>query len=367
MARPRRVLVVDDEQTNRAMLEGMLEAFHHEAVLACDGEEALGKLDHNIDLVLLDVMMPGLNGYQVAQRIRADPDLCDIPIIMVTALTGKDDRLRAVEAGANDFIAKPVEMTELQVRTDSLLKMKAAQDEIKRHRLDLEQRVDERTQELQNAFDEIADAQRNTIEAHLDTIRRLVLAAEYKDEDTAAHIQRMSLYSVLLAERLGLPTDEVELLRHASPMHDVGKIGVPDYILLKPGRLTDGEMTIMRQHTLMGVRILQGSPSMLLQAGEVIALTHHEKWDGSGYPNGIAGEDIPRWGRICAVADVFDALTSDRVYRKAMPKEKALAIMRDGRGSHFEPMLVDLFFSQLDDMVEIQQTYQDGWNELHKL
>jgi len=367
MTGPRRVLVVDDEQTNLAMLEGMLEAFDHEAVLACDGEEALGKMDQSIDLVLLDVMMPGLNGYQVAQKIRADPKLCDIPIIMVTALTGKDDRLRAVEAGANDFIAKPVEMTELQVRTDSLLRMKAAQDEIKRHQAELEQRVEERTQELQSAFDEIADAQRNTTEAHLDTIRRLVLAAEYKDEDTAAHIQRMSLYSVVLAERLGLPTDEVELLKHASPMHDVGKIGVPDSILLKPGRLTDGEMTIMRQHTLMGARILRGSPSQLLRAGEVIALSHHEKWDGSGYPSGIAGEEIPRWGRICAVADVFDALTSDRVYRKAMPNEKAFAIMRDGRGSHFEPMLVDLFFSELDDVMAIKQTYQDGWNDLYKL
>ena len=291
----------------------------------------------------------------------------DIPIIMVTAMSGRDDRLKAVESGANDFIAKPVEMTELRVRAASLLRMKAAQDQVKRNRQELEDRVVERTAELQQAFDDLADAQHKTTEAHLDTIRRLVLAAEYKDEDTAAHIQRMSLYSVVLAECLKLPNDEVGLIRQASMMHDVGKIGIPDYILLKPGKLSSGEMTIMRKHALMGARILRGSPSKLLQAGEVIAISHHERWDGTGYPNGTWGENIPLWGRICAVADVFDALTSERVYRKALSNEKALSILQAGRGSHLEPLLVDLFVASLDEIVDIQKTYQDGWNERHKL
>jgi len=190
--------------------------------------------------------------------------------------------------------------------------------------------------------------------AHLDTITRLVLAAEYKDEDTATHIRRMSHYAALLARRAKLPESEVDTMLLTSSMHDVGKIGIPDAILLKPGKFDRDEFDIMKQHTTLGAKMLNGSPSRLLQAGKVIALSHHEKWDGSGYPHGLAGEEIPLWGRICAIADVFDALTSPRPYKQAYSIEKARNILLEGRGSHFEAKLVDLFLEDFDEVTAIQ-------------
>jgi putative two-component system response regulator len=365
MAQPKRVLVVDDEAANRELLEAMLESLGHEPELARDGLEALAKVKLDIDLVLLDVMMPGMDGFEVARRIRQTPDLSDPPIIMVTALTGREDRLRAVEAGANDFIAKPIDKTELRVRTASLLKMKEAQDAIKRNQKELEEVVQKRTAALRQALADMAEAQRRTQDAHLDTLRRLVLAAEFKDEDTAVHLQRMSHYAAFLAQKLNLPPGEVELIRLASPMHDVGKIGIPEVVLLKPGKFTAEEMDRMKQHTHIGSRLLAGASSELLKAGEIIALTHHERWDGTGYPNGLAGEDIHLWGRICCVADVFDALTSVRPYKKAFPNEQAVQILSEGRAKHFDPQLVDLFLDHFDDVVAIQQQYRPpsvaGW------
>lgn len=203
----------------------------------------------------------------------------------------------------------------------------------------------------------MAEAQRRTHKAHLDTIKRLAIAAEYKDEDTAIHIDRMSNYCAIIARELHLPPGEVEVILNASPMHDVGKIGIADAILLKPGKLDNDEWDIMKQHTTMGGRILSGSSSDLLLAGEVIALSHHEKWDGSGYPKGLAGEDIPLFGRICAVADVFDALISERPYKKAFSNEKAYEILREGRGTQFDPKVLDAFFKRLDKVVAIQEQY----------
>lgn len=351
----KRLLIVDDEAPNRDLLEALVEGLGHEPELACDGVEALAKIKLDVDLVLLDVMMPGMDGFDVARRIRQDPDYGDVPIIMVTALTGKEDRLRAVEAGANDFITKPIDKTELRIRTASLLGMKEAQDLIKRHRKELEDTVQRRTAALRQALAEMAEAQRRTQEAHLDTLQRLVLAAEFKDDDTALHLQRMSRYAALLAQELNLPPGEVELIRLASPMHDVGKIGIPEHILLKPGQFTAEEMERMKQHTHIGGRLLRGSASELLKAGEIIALTHHEKWDGSGYPNGLAGEAIPLWGRISAVADVFDALTSPRPYKPAFPNDQAVRMLEEGRAKHFDPALIDLFLTHLDAVVVIQE------------
>jgi putative two-component system response regulator len=296
----------------------------------------------------------------VARRIRNDPDFSDLPIIMVTGLGSTRDRLRAVEAGVNDFIAKPFELTELAVRSASLLKLKEAADSLKRHRAELEQAVARRTAELRRALEETVEAQRTTYAAHLDSIRRLVLAAEYKDREMGAHIERIGRYCALLGEGLRLSPQEVELLRHASPMHDVGKIGIPDEILLKAGRLDETEWEIMKRHTVIGGRILHGSPSDLLRLGETIALFHHERWDGSGYPHGIAGEAIPLVGRICAVADVFDALASDRPYRPALPNATVYEMMAAERGRHFEPRVLDAFFSQRRAVEGIQQEYRDG-------
>jgi putative two-component system response regulator len=205
----------------------------------------------------------------------------------------------------------------------------------------------------------MAEAQRIAYQAQLETVERLAILAEYKDKVTARHIQRMSEYSAVIARGLKLPPAEVELILHASRMHDVGKIAVPESILRKPSSLDPQEWTVMRQHSTIGSRILDNSSSQILQAGRVIALHHHERWDGAGYPNGLAGSDIPLWGRICAVADVFDAVTSERPYKPAFPNEEALQLLRDGRGTHFDPRVVDVFFECLDEILAIQDRHKD--------
>ena len=360
MSTDKRILVVDDEEQNRALMSDLLETLDYEYETASDGVEALAKLQLDFDLILCDVMMPGMDGFEVASRIRKNKKFGDIPIMMVTGLTSKEDRLRAVKAGANDFIAKPIDITELGVRVASLIKMKEGQDAIKRHRVELEKKVLEKTEALRTALNEMVEAQRKSYQAHLDTIRRLAIAAEYKDEGTAEHILRMSNYSATLARGLNLPPGEVELILNMSPMHDVGKIGIPDGVLLKPGQLDEKEWEVMKQHTTIGARILSGSTSELLQVGETIALCHHEKWDGSGYPKGLAGEDIPLYGRIISVANVFDALTTTRPYKSRIPNEEALELIRNGRGTHFDPKVVDIFFENIDEILEIQRTFEDG-------
>ncbi|MCK4640789.1 MAG: response regulator [Candidatus Marinimicrobia bacterium] len=359
MKHRKRILIVDDEELNRELLEDLIESFGHEPETACDGIEALAKLKLDIDLILMDVMMPGMDGFEVTRRIKEDHETSDIPVVMVTALTSKEDRLRAVEVGANDFITKPIDKTELRIRTASLLKMKEAQDTVKRYQAELEKKVEQRTADLRQALAEMAESQRRTYKAHLDTIHRLSIAAEYKDEDTASHIHRMSNYCAIIARGLHLSPGEVELILHASPMHDIGKIGTPDAVLLKPGKLNDDEWLIMKQHTTVGSSILSDSESELLQVGENIAKSHQEKWDGSGYPNGLAGEEIPLYGRICAVADVFDALTSKRPYKNAFSNEKALEIMKEGRGKHFDPRILDIFLEHFDNVIAIQKKYDD--------
>lgn len=359
MEHQKRILIVDDEELNRELLEDLIESFGHETETACDGIEALAKLKLDIDLVLMDVMMPGIDGFEVTRRIKEDHKTSDIPVVMVTALTSKEDRLRAVEVGANDFITKPIDKTELRVRTASLLKMKEAQDAVKSYQAELEKKVEQRTEDLRQALAEMAESQRKTYKAHLDTIHRLSIAAEYKDEDTAAHIHRMSNYCAIIARGLHLSPGEVELILYASPMHDVGKIGTPDAVLLKPGKLNDDEWLIMKQHATVGSSILSNSESELLQAGEIIAKSHQEKWDGSGYPNGLVGEEIPLYGRICAVADVFDALKSKRPYKNAFSNEKTLEIMKEGREKHFDPRILDIFLEHFDKIIAIQKKFND--------
>jgi putative two-component system response regulator len=350
----KRVLVVDDQDDARLIQARILSNLGYDVEQARDGLEALAKLELDVDLVLLDAEMPGMDGFEVAQRIRGNPKLVDLPIMMVTGLGGQEDRMRAVQAGVNDFISKPFEINELRLRTQGLLKFKEASDALKRQQANLERTVQRRTEALRNALEEMATAQRRTYDAHVDTIRRLVIAAEFKDRDTAAHIERIGRYSEVVARALKLAPGQVETLRHATPMHDVGKIGIPDTILLKPGKLTPEEWAIMQQHTIMGARILHGSPSELLQAGEEIALSHHEKWDGSGYPHGLRGEAIPLGGRVCAVADVFDALTSDRHYRDALPNATVFDMIEAQAGYHFDPAVVAAFLASRDEVERIQ-------------
>ncbi len=350
--RKARILIVDDEPFNIMLLKGLLTRMGWNAVGANNAKTALKVLDRTYDLVLADVMMPEMDGFEMVRHIRKNPETIDIPIIMVTTLSEKEDRLKAVEAGANDFITKPVDKLELSVRTRSLLTLKARQDDVKRFEAELHGMVETRTLQLRRTLKDLKNAS-------YETVNRLAGAAEFKDDDTACHIKRMSWYCALIAEKAGLSENKVELVLNASPMHDIGKIGIPDAILLKPGGLGADEWGLMKRHPEFGAKILSDSDTELLRISEQIALTHHEKWDGSGYPGGLSGEAIPLYGRICAVADVFDALTSRRPYKAAFSIEKSIDIMKAGRGSHFDPRLLDLFLNNMDRVLEIKRRFQD--------
>jgi putative two-component system response regulator len=355
----KRILIVDDDQTTRTITEAVVASHGYEFETAGDGVEALAKVGLGIDLVLLDVVMPGIDGFEVCRRLRSGSVANDIPVMMLTSMTERDHRLKAVEAGANDFIAKPIDATEFRIRAASLLKLKDAQDSLKSYQKHLEELVRQRTTSLRAALDQMAEAQRITYLAHLDTVERLAIVAEYKDRVTARHIERMSRYCGVIARGLRLPPGEVELVQHASRMHDLGKIAVPDLILGKPSALDQREWKVMREHAAIGANILSNSTSQLLQAGEVIALSHHERWNGSGYPAGLAGEEIPLWGRICAVADTFDAVTSERPYKPAYSNDVARKILVDGRGIQYDPRVVDVFIEYYNEIVTIQEKYAD--------
>jgi putative two-component system response regulator len=345
-----KVLIVDDEEKNLRLLEALLAPLSLDIILARDGKEALEKArSGHPDLILLDIQMPKLNGLEVVKILKNDKKTSIIPIVMVTAFNEVEDRVKALEAGADDFLSKPVEKTELRARVISSLKVKAYNDLMINYQKTLESEVNQRTAELQKAFKRIKSAS-------LETIYRLSRAAEFRDEDTGAHIQRMSRYAAMVAKKMGFNESDVEDLLFAAPMHDVGKIGVPDHILLKPGKLNDDEWVIMRQHTNFGAKILEGSNEKIVQIGEMIAFSHHEKWDGSGYPNKLKGEEIPVFARISAIADVFDALTSDRPYRKEpFSIEQSLAMIKDGKGTHFDPAVVDAFLSIIEDVLKVKE------------
>ncbi len=356
------ILVVDDEQWNRKLMDSMLTPLGYRVDLAANGEEALRKAAAVApDAILLDLIMPGMDGFETTRRLKEDQRFGQIPIIIVTASREEDSRIRALEIGADDFLTKPVNRSELLARLRNHLKLKAYQDRLLYHQVELEEKVTERTRELRQSFEKIK-------EASLETIQRLTRAAEYRDEDTGDHIQRMSLLAAAVARRMGLEEQVVENLLYATPMHDIGKIGIPDRILTKPGKLDPGEWKIMKQHTLIGARILEGSTIGFLRLGKVIALTHHERWDGSGYPNGLAGKGIPLVGRIVAIADVFDALTTKRPYKEAFSLQKSFSIIEEGNGSHFDPSVVRAFFSVQDEVIDIQERYQEkGFSHLFEM
>jgi putative two-component system response regulator len=349
------ILVVDDQPQNIELLEAYLVPQGYNIIRAANGKEALGKLSSNqVDLILLDVMMPGMDGFEVTHRVRQDNKYRLLPIILVTALHETEDRVKGIEAGCDDFISKPFDKLELLARVKSLLTVKAYNDLKSNYQKELESEVTRRTGELKIAFEKIKAAS-------LDTIYRLSMASEYKDEDTGAHIKRMSRYCAAVARRMGLDENTIETILYAAPMHDLGKIGIPDVILLKPARLDRVEWEIMKLHTVIGAKILKGSDAEFIRLGETIALSHHEKWDGSGYPNGLKGTDIPLAGRITAIADVFDALMTKRPYKEPFPWEKSLAIIRAGKGSHFDPDVIDAFFAIQDEILVIkEQCDKDG-------
>ena len=325
----------------------------YDTILARDGIEALDKVRKiPPDVILLDIMMPKMDGFEVVRQLKEDDATKIIPIVMVTALEEVKDRVKALQAGADDFLSKPVDETELEARVGSLVKVKAYNDHMLNYQKELEAEVAKQTEQLRRAFEKIKLAS-------IDTIHRLSRAAEYKDKDTGAHLQRMSHYAVTIAREVGMDRETVETILYAAPMHDVGKIGIPDQILLKPGKLDPEEWEIIKQHSILGAQILVGSDAESLKLAEVIALTHHEKWDGSGYPKNLKGSDIPLLGRITAIADVFDALTSKRPYKEPFSLEKAFSIIKEGRGSHFDPQVVDAFLAVEDEILSIKDKYKD--------
>ena len=346
------ILVVDDERLNRVLMLKSLELQGYSVLLAEDGEQALGIVKETpVDLILLDVMMPRMNGFEVCAHLKENEVTRVVPVVMVTGLDDLEYRVKALDAGADDFLSKPVDMTELKARVRSLLKVKEYNDYQQNYRRELEDEISRRTEQLRKAHSDLQSAS-------LDTIYRLSRAAEYKDEHTGSHLQRMSRYAVAIARRLGLPDETVEAILYAAPMHDVGKIGIPDRILLKPGKLDEQEWELMKQHTIIGARILEGSSQGFIKMAEIIAMTHHERWDGKGYPASLAGTDIPLVGRIVALADVFDALTSKRSYKEAFTVESSMEIIRKERGAHFEPEIVDAFFDVEPEILVIRERYK---------
>ncbi|MBI2745483.1 MAG: response regulator [Burkholderiales bacterium] len=340
------IVIIDDVEANLLLLKhfiGQLSESH--AVEAfIDPLQALAHCQVAVpDLVIVDYMMPELNGIDFIQRFRAVPGRADIPVLMVTANDELTVRYSALEAGANDFLTKPLDKIEFRARMRNMLALRASQKR-------LEDRASWLAEEVLKATDEIVRRER-------ETILRLSRAAEFRDPETGDHIQRMAHYSWMIAVRLGLPLEQQQLILEAAPMHDVGKVGIPDHILLKPGKLDDAEFSIMKQHPVIGHQILSDSSSPLLQMAAVIALSHHEKFDGSGYPLGLTGEAIPLVGRIVAVADVFDALTSARPYKAAWELDRAVSFMREQRGLHFDPQCVDVFLDRLDEVQAVRRRF----------
>ena len=341
------VLLLDDNPVNLKWLELLVQRLDQAQFVSFT--DPLAALDHarsqRVDLVVVDYLMPEMNGLEFIAAFRALEGADSIPLLMITAHDEKDVRYRALEAGAYDFLPKPVDAAEFVARARNLLKLREASLRLVDHAAWL-------TREVELATREIRERER-------ETVMSLVKAAGYRDYETGAHISRVAHYAYLIAQGLQLSAQDQVLVLDAAAMHDIGKVGIPDHILLKPGRLDEAEMAIMREHPSLGHDLLKGSSSRLLQAGAIIALGHHEKFDGSGYPQGLGGEDIPLFGRIVAVADVFDALTSERPYKKPWALEEAADYLRAQRGLHFDPQCVDVFLHAWPEVVQVHQRFVD--------
>jgi len=320
------ILIVDDESENLHVLANALQD-EYRIIFARDGRKALEMArQHHPDLILLDIVMPEMDGYEVARQLKGDARTSSVPVIFISAMNDVQNEAMGFEHHAVDYITKPFHPHIVRARVKNHLSLV-------------------RTEELN--------------ETRMSVIYCLGHAAEYRDNETGRHVIRMGKYSQILARALGLPEAICNMIYTAAPMHDIGKIGIPDNILKKPDKLNDQEWQMMQQHPLIGYQIIGIHQSPLLQMAATIAYTHHEKWDGSGYPRGLSGTDIPLEGRITAIADVFDALTTSRPYKKAWPIEEALALLREQSGKHFDPQLVDLFIDNLDKMLEVRQRWLD--------
>jgi putative two-component system response regulator len=345
-----KILIVDDEPSNLKLMEALLKVEGYDIETATNGEYALARVPHlQPTLILLDVMMPGMDGYEVAGRLKLDPRTKTIPIIMLTSLDSREAKLTALNMGAEEFLTKPVDRAELWVRVRNLLRLKEYSDFLAEHNRILEEQVRERTAELTRSFRE--------------TITAINRASSYRDEETGAHVQRISHYCVELADVLGMDADFRDCIYYASPMHDVGKIAIPDHILFKPGGFTAEEWEIMKSHAALGAKMLEGGDSPYLRMGREIAASHHERWDGTGYPAGLKGEEIPLAARLMGIADVYDALRSQRPYKPSFDHEKSTNIILKGDGrtdpKHFDPQVLAAFETCLPRLRDIYQELAD--------
>lgn len=346
---PSKVAIVDDTELNLKLFKQLMKKFEAcEVFCFQDSAEGLAWCIQNTpDLIIVDYMMPAPDGLEFICRFRAEaPDGKDIPILMITANDQKEVRYKSLGAGANDFLTKPVDTSEFTARIKNMLTLRESQKNLADRAAWLAGEVDKATMQIRAREKEI--------------ILRLSKATDYRDPETGAHILRMAHYARHIAVNLGLSQADQDLILEAAPMHDIGKVGVPDHILLKPGKYEPEEFEIMKQHSRIGYEILAGSTAAVLQAGATIALTHHEKFDGTGYPDGLRGEAIPLYGRISAVADVFDALTSVRPYKLAWEIERAVELLRDEAGRQFDATCVDAFLDNWSNVLNIKGNIRDG-------
>jgi len=354
----RNILIVDDEEPIRRLLGYLLEPHGYKVALAGEAREARQRMESgSYALVLCDVNMPGESGMDLIRHI-----LTQYPSTAVIMITGLDSPVlanAALDMGAFGYVIKPFEANEVLINVANALRRRKLEIENAMHRENLEEVVRTRTIALQQALEWLERSEKELRLSREETIQRLAIAAEYRDSSTAQHIQRMSHYCELLARRYGLSPERCDLIRTASPMHDIGKIGTPDHVLLKPGKFTPEEFKVITQHTEIGYRILAGSDSELLKVAALIAWTHHERFDGTGYPRGLKGETIPLEGRITAIADNFDALTTQRVYKPAYDFDHAKELMLKERGKHFDPELLDIFFDSMEEITRIYDQFAD--------
>lgn len=339
-----KAVYIDDEPVNLMLVQAYAMDFNLNVKTFESPEEGLEYiLSNEIDILYTDYMMPKIDGIELIKRYRKVNS--DTPIVVITAVGGDQElKINSLEAGATDFLTKPIELAEFKARSINLLTLRLAQLKLKDRALLLEDEVKKATKEIQQREHE--------------SLMILGRAAEYKDAETANHTVRVAHYSRLLAKKYGLDEKTQNIIFHASPFHDIGKVGIPDGILLKEGRLTPDEFTIMKKHVNIGYEILKDTKSLYLIQGGVIALNHHEKYDGSGYPHETIGEDIPICARIVAVADVFDALTSKRPYKNSWSIEEALDLLKEEKGKHFDPRLIDIFIENIDEIKEIHNDFQ---------
>jgi two-component system response regulator RpfG len=349
LRRQRRVLIVDDESTGRTILAKIIQQAEEDVVVESFDNplQALHWLDNNHpDLIITDYRMPEINGVELIKMIREKPTCQDIPIMMITVVSEKSVRYDALEAGATAFLTRPIDQIECRTSCRNLLKLHEQQAIIQDRADWLARQVEVATQQI--------------VSREHETLLRLGRAGEYRDEVTGNHVVRMAKYSREIAEALGLSEKECDEIEYAAPMHDIGKIGIQDKILLKPGKFEHDEWTRMQEHTRIGHAILSNSQSRYIQTGSIIALNHHERFDGSGYPNGISGKDIPLVARIVSVADVYDALISARPYKSAWSTADAQDYLHKHAGSQFDPICVEAFFERMDNISTIHKTFSDG-------